>query len=62
MKLINEASDDELFSKELSKIQEAIIKLEKIVSKQERPLRSHVTAVQVIAEDVEKLLKAMKNA
>lgn len=63
MRMINEASVDDEFNVQMSKIQQAIIKLEKLLPKFQdpafKPVRSQRMALEVAESDLRDLQKKM---
>lgn len=59
MKLINEAAGDDQFNAELDKIQQAIIKLEKLMKTDFVPVQSQVNAIKTAEADLDKLAETM---
>jgi hypothetical protein len=65
MKLLNEASVDDQFNVQMNKIQQAIIKLEKLAldfgDGGTRPVKSQQTALSAAASDLKKIEAMMFN-
>lgn len=61
MKLIQEASTDDVFNQQVMKVQNAIEALEKIsFDSEQRPVGSQITALKVSAEDLSRLAKKLE--
>jgi hypothetical protein len=62
MKLLNEAQVDDEFNRNMQKIQDAVIALEKLLPrfKETKPVRTQFRACDVAAEDLQRLSKRLQ--